>query len=464
MPASTLETDYLVVGAGAAGMAFTDSLIAETGVDVVMVDRRSSPGGHWNDTYPFVRLHQPSLYYGVNSTLLGCDAIETRGPEAGWYERANGIEIRAYFARVMERQLIASGRVRFFPNSDCVGGQRFVSRLTGAVTDVKVRRKVVDATYLAPDVPALTPPPFDVGDDVAVIPVHRLVDVAERPDRYVVIGAGKTASDACVWLLSNGVDSDDIQWIKPREPWLQNRRYVQPGVLAGSMIEGLALQMEAAAQATSLDDLFERLEASGFMRRVDRNVRPTMSKGATLIGDWEIDLLRRIKNVVRLGHVRRIERDQIVLEHGTVPTSTRHLHVHCAASGLRRRPALPTFAGDRITLQTLGGQVITFNAALVAFVEAHRADDAEKNRLCPTTQYANTPRDWVRIKLADMAAERVWSKEADVQDWLRRARLYPARDVHLHAGDEGVKRAMARFAAHVGPGLKRLAALVEQTE
>jgi cation diffusion facilitator CzcD-associated flavoprotein CzcO len=55
MTARTLETDYLVVGSGAAGMAFIDSLIDETDAQVVMVDRRSAPGGHWNDAYPFVR-------------------------------------------------------------------------------------------------------------------------------------------------------------------------------------------------------------------------------------------------------------------------------------------------------------------------------------------------------------------------------------------------------------------------
>jgi cation diffusion facilitator CzcD-associated flavoprotein CzcO len=44
---TTLETDYLVIGAGAAGMAFTDALIADSDADVVMVDRRHRPGGHW---------------------------------------------------------------------------------------------------------------------------------------------------------------------------------------------------------------------------------------------------------------------------------------------------------------------------------------------------------------------------------------------------------------------------------
>ena len=38
-------------------------------------------------------------------------------------------------------------------------------------------------------------------------------------------------------------------------------------------------------------------------------VAGTMYKAAT-IADWELDLLRCIENVVRLGHVRRIERDE----------------------------------------------------------------------------------------------------------------------------------------------------------
>jgi hypothetical protein len=71
MATKTVETDYLVVGCGAAGMAFTDALIEASDAQVVMVDRRHAPGGHWNDAYPFVRLHQPSAYDGVNSLPLG---------------------------------------------------------------------------------------------------------------------------------------------------------------------------------------------------------------------------------------------------------------------------------------------------------------------------------------------------------------------------------------------------------
>src|SRR3954464_4663575 len=93
----TLDTDHLVVGAGAMGMAFTDALIDHADVHVTIVDRRHGPGGHWLDAYPFVRLHQASSFYGVASTVLGTGLVQARGPEAGLHERAGVAEIRAYF-------------------------------------------------------------------------------------------------------------------------------------------------------------------------------------------------------------------------------------------------------------------------------------------------------------------------------------------------------------------------------
>ncbi|HET9770276.1 MAG TPA: NAD(P)-binding protein, partial [Acidimicrobiia bacterium] len=93
----SLETDYLVVGAGAMGMAFTDALIDHADVHVTLVDRRHTASGHWLDAYPFVQLHQASVFYGVASTVLGRGAVQVSGPETGLQERARQSEIRAYY-------------------------------------------------------------------------------------------------------------------------------------------------------------------------------------------------------------------------------------------------------------------------------------------------------------------------------------------------------------------------------
>ena len=92
-----MEADYLVIGSGAAGMSFTDVMIQESDASVVIVDRHNSPGGHWNDAYPFVRLHQPSATYGVNSRKLGSDQIDPQGLNKGLYELASGAEVIDYF-------------------------------------------------------------------------------------------------------------------------------------------------------------------------------------------------------------------------------------------------------------------------------------------------------------------------------------------------------------------------------
>ena len=462
MTARNLETDYLVIGSGAAGMAFTDALIQESDARVVMVDRRATPGGHWNDAYPFVRLHQPSFYYGVNSLPLG-DSVETAGPEAGQYERVSGAAIRAYYERVLTTRLLPSNRVEFFGQVDHVGDGRIVSRLTGETREIKVRRKIVDARWLSPNIPLTTPPPFEIGSGVSVRPVNQLVNVATRPERFVVIGAGKTASDACVWLLQNGVRPEAIQWIKPRESWFVNRAFCQPGERVVSMLEGLVHQMESAAAATSIDDLFDRLESTAQLLRVDPRVQPQMFKGST-ISEWEIALLRQIEDVVRLGHVRRIERDHIELDGGTIPTGPNHLHIHCAVDGLPHPPAKPIFEGDRITLQAIRIGLVPFNAAVVGFLEARREDDAEKNRLCPPNPFPNTALDWIRGTLIQMQADRLWTKEADLNEWLGRSRLNPTRDLRLHFGDPTAQALMTRFMQCVRPGVARLAALLQEAE
>src|SRR5919109_4219123 len=144
----SLDTDYLVVGAGAMGMAFTDALIDHADVHVTLVERRHAPGGHWQDAYPFVQLHQASLFYGVASTVLGRGAVQQRGPEVGLQERARQPEIQAYYDDILHRRFIGSGRVTFLGGCEyhAAGSSHLVtSRVSGATVQVDVRRRVVDA-------------------------------------------------------------------------------------------------------------------------------------------------------------------------------------------------------------------------------------------------------------------------------------------------------------------------------
>ena len=147
--------------------------------------------------------------------------------------------------------------------------------------------------------------------------------------------------------------------------------------------------MEAAAKATSPDDLFLRLEERGVLLRIDRSVFPTMAKTPTL-AQWELDLLRTLENVVRLGHVRQVEPTRMALDEGEVTMARDTVVVHCAAPGLRYPPLVPIWGVGTITLQPIRVGFPCFGAALAGYVEATFDDDAEKNRLCPPSPYCNT--------------------------------------------------------------------------
>lgn len=423
-----IETDYLVVGAGAAGMALTDALLSHSDARVTVIDRRHAPGGHWLDAYPFVRLHQPSAFYGVDSVPLGKDTIDRAGLNAGFYETANADELCAYFAHVMQEHFLPTERVRFFPCSDYVAGEggthHFVSRLTGALQEIRVRRKLVDTSYLEGHIPATSKPSFEVDDGVQCIPAGEVVRLAERARTFVVIGAGKTAMDTCVWLLNNGVAASAIRWVKPREGWWLNRRFHQPHTLLPEFYAGIGLQFQAMAQAASVDDLFLRLEADGFFLRVDPTVMPTMLHGA-ILSEVELALLRQITDVVRLGRVRRLRHGSMLLDHGEVAMPADAICIHCAAVGLARPPLRPIFEAGRLTVQPIMWGFACQQFAMLGVVEATIASDEEKNRLCRPIRYWDQSADYITAYMALMASERARGAYPGLSAWARESRLNP---------------------------------------
>jgi len=454
-----LESDYLVIGSGAAGMAFTDALLTHSdGTMVTMVDRRHTPGGHWVDAYPYVRLHQPSAFYGVSSVPLGNDALDLTGTNAGFYELAGASEILAYYAHVMHRHFLPSGRVRYLPNCDYVGGNRVTSRLSGRSWQVRVRRKIVDTTYLEGSVPATSAPPFEVADGVWCVHAGEITRIKNRPERFVIIGGGKTALDACLWLLEEGVSASAIRWIRPRESWWVNRRFQQPHTLLPDLYRGLAIQMESMAKATSVDDLFVRLESEGFFLRLDPNVVPSMFRGA-VVSESELRSLGRIKDVVRMGHLRKIEKDALILDGGRVPTSAGTVHVHCAARGLARRPLRPIFEPGQVTIQPFLWSFACFPFAMLGVVEATIEGDEDKNRLCrPLAHWDKNP-DYLSAFLATLVHSRTRASHTAVASWAKTTRLNPLSGIALCRDDPTVKVAnelISRFGAAAAENLDKL--------
>ena len=318
------------------------------------------------------------------------------------------------------------------------------------------RRRIVDARYLSPIDPGDHPGRRSASRTASrVVAVNDLVNLAEAPSQYVIAGSGKTATDACIWLLDNGVDPDAICWVRPRDPWMLNRAVVQPdpAVFLGTAAD----IMEAAAAATTADHVFFLLEDAGVMLRIDRSVTPTMAKVPTL-AQWELDRLRTIERVVRLGHLRHVEPGRLVLAEGEVAIARDAVVVHCAAPGLQYPPLVPIWGREAITLQPIRITFACFGAALAGYVEATLDDDAEKNRLCPPAPFSDTTG---RLGAPAGARRRAssFTSHPTIKDWADGVSLNPGRIPPELADSAAVTAAQERLGRHVGPGMARLAEL-----
>jgi hypothetical protein len=382
---------------------------------MVMVDRHASPGGHWNDAYPFVRLHQPSAFYGLNSTLLG----------QGGADLACGPEIVAYYRYAMDR-FLGTGRVQFLPMSEYQGEGRVVSTVEGGrVTEITAHRRIVDGTYMKVKVPSVVPPRYAVDSGVTLVPPNGLARVDRPWERYVVIGAGKTGIDSILFLLEQGVAPDHVQWIVPNDAWLWDRASVQPG----GVLKTLTAQVESIIGASSIDEVFLRQERQGIVSRVDTSVLPSKWRCAT-VNRGELAGLRQIENVVRMGRVQRVGRREIRLDGGTIDAPEDTLFIDCSSNGLAKTEPRPLFADGHITLQSAFMCQQTFSAALIARLEVLDMSDERRNRICVPVPHPELKEDLPASLLA--STQNLINCHRHIPFWLRRSRLNPAHEEAPH--------------------------------
>jgi hypothetical protein len=462
-----LQTDYLVKGCGATAMAFVDVMLKETDANFIMVDKRAATGGHWNDAYPFVRLHQPSACYGVASRALGHGRTDSTGFNQGLLELASGFEVTDYFHQLMRDTFLASGRVRFYPVSELVGvpgsGTYAIrSLLSGATQPVNVRKRLVDATMTHTSIPLTHTRKFSVADGVTCVPPNDLVRLAPGYRHYTVMGAGKTAIDSVIWLLANGAPPQNITWVLPRDPWLLNRAQFQPGLeYFNQSIGGVARQFETFAKAGSVRELCLQMEAAGIWMRLDPNVWPTMFHGAT-VTLLEHDHLRGIKNMVRMGRVRHIDPHRVQLERGELPSHPETLYVDCTARAIEYAAAgdvaQSVFEDALVRLHMIRIYQPTFSAALIGHMEATMTDDAVKRQLCQPTPMTDTVEDYLQVMSVNMRNQAAWNTVPELRNWIRACRLdwYGETIANVSKDDAPRREVLARLAAATGPALVNL--------
>lgn len=434
---AVFETDYLIVGSGAVGLAFADTLLDENpDCHITIVDKHARPGGHWNDAYPFVTLHQPSATYGVNSMELCPDRVDEHGHNKGMYPLAKHAEILAYYSKLMTERLIPSGRVAYHPLTEYLrqdGKEHHVRGiLSGKGQAVHVRRKLVDGTWFQTSVPATHKPAFGIADGTRFAIPGDLPGLwnhaGDLPDHYVIIGGGKTAMDTAVWLLEAGVAPESIGWVRPRDSWMFNRKLLQPAIhrIEGLMEFQIAL-VETAATSQTGDEMFEKLGRRGTMLRIDENVTPKMFHFA-VISEAEVEMLRTIAQVYRQGRVTGIEPGAMHFGDANVEVPGNTLFIDCTASAVpfeARANTRPFFEGDRITLQLAQVPFVPYSAALAAFIETNFETDTEKNALCPPAPLTDATDTYPYAVMANLMSVAILSSNEKTNSFNAKSRLHP---------------------------------------
>ena len=417
------DADYLIIGAGASGMAFADILVQESDKTCIIIDRYHKPGGHWNEAYSFVTLHQPSSFYGVSSKELSKGLKDRCGLNKGLNELASGAEVQAYYDNLMRESFLPSGRVEYFPMCEYVGDGAVRNLLTGEEFTVGFKDRLIDSTYYQTRIPATHTVGFPVDSAIPFIAPNDLPSAKQPSKGYTVIGGGKTAMDTCLWLLQNRVDPDSIVWIMPRDGWLLDRKNTQPtNEFFYDSIGTQASQLEAIAASTDIDDMFLKLEAAGVFLRLDNSVLPSMFHGAT-VSRAELDELKRIKNIIRLGRVTAITQSTIQFDEHSIPTSPERIHIDCTASAISNLEITDVFQDDAIRLQTVRAYQPAFSAAFIAHIELNYESDEKKNQLCKVVPLPNHIEDWIELTYRNMMNQYFWSKEPGLKKWLLKNRL-----------------------------------------
>ena len=274
-------------------------------------------------------------------------------------------------------------------------------------------------------VTSICPPKYTLDPEVTLIPPNGLTKIQRPWDRYVVVGAGKTAIDSVLFLLDSGVAPQRIQWIMPNDAWLLNRDKMQPNRILGTVVS----MVQSVVDSTEIDGAFRQLERENTVFRLDDDSAPTNWRCATVNPD-ELAKLRLVDDIVRLGRVEHIAADEIRLAKGAIPVAAGTLFVDCTANGLVAVDPKPIFSAERVTLQSVFMCQQTFSAALIGHLELKGISDERRNEICIAVPHPERPIDLAAALV--VTAQNMLNCSQHMPWWLRRSRLYVGHHATVH--------------------------------
>mmetsp|Transcript_7980 Transcript_7980/g.17116 ORF Transcript_7980/g.17116 Transcript_7980/m.17116 type:complete len:538 (+) Transcript_7980:138-1751(+) len=401
MKVTELACDYLVVGAGAASIAFIDTLLTKQPLTkIILVDKNPCPGGHWVHAYGFVRLHQPSLLYGVASRQLEGNWLKLMLGKLTlpWHHRASKDEILKYYDSFIQDK-ISAGQVQYFPNCqyNFPGAEpttthpasereqiHSFSSLDGArQCSVKVKNKLINGILGECIIPSLNPVDFPVDQDIQMLTPNQIFDCHHQKTlpnygekHFVVLGCGKTAMDTVVYLQqSMKVKPSQISWVIPNDVWMLAREgSANPWAWPKALLKSDHNAREAGLA----------LERAGGFVRLDPNIEPTRFR-FPVVGRDEIKFMRKVEDIIRRGRVTAIrnqENRSVIVHFGEnsqpwVPKESRPedlVFIHCTCPGPENGNSnFDLFASDhQLNLNLLFAPPVPISMSVLAYLESAR--------------------------------------------------------------------------------------------
>ena len=300
------------------------------------------------------------------------------------------------------KDLVATQRVKFFPQCQYMGDGKFVSLLDNSMEyKVEIKSKLVDATCTTTKVPATTKPNYEVSDEVTLIPINGLSSISAPWPHYMVIGGGKTGIDAVLFLLDNHVNPDKISWVVPNDCWFFERNFFLPD---GKMAEPIAKMFDAIIdeKAQTVTEALLALEKTGMLMRLEKDILPTRFRAATITKE-EAGKLRLVNNIIRKGRIEKIGAKKIVFKSGEETVADpRTLYVDCSVNGTLFAPPKKVFDGRTINIQFIRAPPPGLSANIIAALELKFPDDEEKNNsVCFVMTPPQLPEDFFKMLQVD---------------------------------------------------------------
>ncbi len=276
-PRTVEDCDLCIVGAGISGLnfLFSASRYMSKADKVVLVDRNPTFGGMWNETYPYVRLHQPHPMFTVGNFSWSLDKERSH--------LATREEILRHFAECIDRlrdrvTLVERYGYEYEGHEEVRvdGGVRAEARLRPTASDdhellIRTPRLVKAVGMRVPKPEPLTLSSRDVVS-ISPLDLDLLERGAEETPVYVV-GGGKTGMDTAHAVLSR-FPAREVSLIIGKGTMFWNRNEAFPTGLkrwwAGDMAMPTFLDLALRFNGTNEAEVYEYLKREYTLSLNDR--------------------------------------------------------------------------------------------------------------------------------------------------------------------------------------------------